>query len=310
MKPTMMERRSRSGFTLIELLVVIAIIAILAAILFPVFAQAREKARQITCVSNEKQLGLGILMYVQDNNEEYPIGDSWNVIPTAAPYTTFTSWPGEIAPYLKSLGIFDCPDDSAAGVPPASRTAEGYDISYVGNSDFQMNWGDYGNAGWSALCGPMGANVNWDSDNDQSWGGGESALNDSQVTEPDSGILIGELWSSDDLIANKNGNGTQVSNGNALLVDDNDKPTPIAGASWATDANAWPDGPNGMTSAHMRPTNNAGYGGLENFVFCDGHVKALPPASTGIQDGWANFPLDNAVNQWDVRRNTTTGAPF
>src|SRR5947208_15971108 len=62
----------RNGFTLIELLVVIAIIAILAAILFPVFAQAREKARAISCVSNEKQVSLGVLMYVQDYDETFP----------------------------------------------------------------------------------------------------------------------------------------------------------------------------------------------------------------------------------------------
>src|SRR5205085_2690152 len=64
--------KGRNGFTLIELLVVIAIIAILAAILFPVFAQAREKARGITCVSNEKQLALGVLMYIQDYDETFP----------------------------------------------------------------------------------------------------------------------------------------------------------------------------------------------------------------------------------------------
>ena len=65
-------RDRRRGFTLIELLVVIAIIAILAAILFPVFAKAREKARQASCQSNEKQLGLAFLQYVQDNDEKFP----------------------------------------------------------------------------------------------------------------------------------------------------------------------------------------------------------------------------------------------
>src|SRR5450432_535955 len=69
--------RTKTGFTLIELLVVIAIIAVLAAILFPVFAQAREKARQTSCLSNMKQLGLGFAMYTQDYGER---------LPSAAPY--------------------------------------------------------------------------------------------------------------------------------------------------------------------------------------------------------------------------------
>ena len=73
MKSTTSLRSARSGFTLIELLVVIAIIAILAAILFPVFAQAREKARSISCLSNEKQIGTALLMYVQDYDETYPL---------------------------------------------------------------------------------------------------------------------------------------------------------------------------------------------------------------------------------------------
>ncbi len=90
------------GFTLIELLVVIAIIAILAAILFPVFAQAREKARQTACTSNEKQLALGVLMYAQDNDETLP--------PTQAVDNTL--WPVLINPYVKSDRVRLCPSDS------------------------------------------------------------------------------------------------------------------------------------------------------------------------------------------------------
>jgi prepilin-type N-terminal cleavage/methylation domain-containing protein/prepilin-type processing-associated H-X9-DG protein len=110
------------GFTLIELLVVIAIIAILAAILFPVFAQAREKARQITCVSNLKQIALGVLMYQQDYDEYYPMDH----------YITYNStpdleyrWTDMVQPYIKSGdsatqdgvtlsngvgGVWSCPD--------------------------------------------------------------------------------------------------------------------------------------------------------------------------------------------------------
>ena len=84
-------RRTNSGFTLIELLVVIAIIAILAAILFPVFAQAREKARGISCLSNTKQLGLGILMYAQDYDERFPCG----VLPTSGPGFNGIGWAGQ-----------------------------------------------------------------------------------------------------------------------------------------------------------------------------------------------------------------------
>ena len=96
----MRKLRSRRGFTLIELLVVIAIIAILAAILFPVFAKAREKARTTACLSNLKQVGLAFIMYSQDYDEKY-VGCY-----TGYPYYT---WPGALYPYVKSEKLFDCP---------------------------------------------------------------------------------------------------------------------------------------------------------------------------------------------------------
>ena len=101
----------RKGFTLIELLVVIAIIAILAAILFPVFARAREKARQTSCLSNLKQLGLGMLMYAQDYDELMPAGigywTTWQVDPSTN--RRDNPWWRNIYPYIKNGQIFVCP---------------------------------------------------------------------------------------------------------------------------------------------------------------------------------------------------------
>ncbi len=110
--------RRKGGFTLIELLVVIAIIAILAAILFPVFAKAREKARQISCASNEKQLGLGILQYAQDNDEQYM---GYNSSYTAPPVVdaNYPGWAGKVYPYVKSAAVYKCPDDSTSSTGTA-----------------------------------------------------------------------------------------------------------------------------------------------------------------------------------------------
>ncbi len=112
----------KKGFTLIELLVVIAIIAILAAILFPVFARAREKARQASCQSNEKQISLAMMMYTQDYDECLPIV-GWvdtAVWPNGA--TGGNPWHMKIYPYHKSVQVFNCPSGSYmwAGEPSTS----------------------------------------------------------------------------------------------------------------------------------------------------------------------------------------------
>ncbi|MFQ3610670.1 MAG: prepilin-type N-terminal cleavage/methylation domain-containing protein [Fimbriimonadales bacterium] len=93
---------NRKGFTLIELLVVIAIIAILAAILFPVFAQARESARQTSCTNNQKQIATSVLMYVQDFDETFPMSAYFTSTNLVAIYDV-------LAPYIKNTDIFVCP---------------------------------------------------------------------------------------------------------------------------------------------------------------------------------------------------------
>jgi prepilin-type N-terminal cleavage/methylation domain-containing protein len=137
-------RHTQRAFTLIELLVVIAIIAILAAILFPVFAQARESARKTSCLSNTKQLGLSIMMYVQDYDETYPmnsydgmaIGTADN--DTGSPnYISVDTWMWAILPYIKNRQIFVCPSD-----PDPKSIWTGYDAdpANINSCDFD-GWG-------------------------------------------------------------------------------------------------------------------------------------------------------------------------
>jgi prepilin-type N-terminal cleavage/methylation domain-containing protein/prepilin-type processing-associated H-X9-DG protein len=129
----MFTKNYKKAFTLIELLVVIAIIAILAAILFPVFAQAREKARQTSCLSNLKQLGLGFEMYKQDYDGIYPINrERADSDPTTSDAEETIAWPQLIEPYIKSgkvnnpdgsisftQGVYHCPSDSGTIVGPS-----------------------------------------------------------------------------------------------------------------------------------------------------------------------------------------------
>jgi prepilin-type N-terminal cleavage/methylation domain-containing protein/prepilin-type processing-associated H-X9-DG protein len=104
--------RSARGFTLIELLVVIAIIAILAAILFPVFAQAREAARKTQCTSNVKQIMAGFIMYAQDYDEVLPQGSRAGACVDAAGVVGAARWMHAIHPYVKNASIHSCPSDS------------------------------------------------------------------------------------------------------------------------------------------------------------------------------------------------------
>ncbi len=148
---------SRKGFTLIELLVVIAIIAILAAILFPVFAQAREKARAISCLSNEKQMGTALMMYAQDYDEGFPTWSEYfyctsngaATVPcrnSPGNDTVDRYWDAKLYPYVKSgnpgdtsapnwSGVWHCPDAAA----DSSATGRSYGLNYAYVYDYDAN---------------------------------------------------------------------------------------------------------------------------------------------------------------------------
>jgi prepilin-type N-terminal cleavage/methylation domain-containing protein/prepilin-type processing-associated H-X9-DG protein len=189
----------RQGFTLIELLVVIAIIAILAAILFPVFAKAREKARQSSCLSNTRQLMTGVLAYTQDYDE---------ILPTnARGYAgAWVDWPEQISPYVKNTQIFVCPSNkfNHCTTDPNSWAMMQWNnywpISYAFNT-----WNGGGSAAtgpWVGYYSPRGQSLGW-------------------VNRPSEIILIGDhnscyqfYWTTSNYVDNFNANGSyRIHNG-------------------------------------------------------------------------------------------------
>lgn len=133
--------RRNSGFTLIELLVVIAIIAILAAILFPVFAQAREKARAISCLSNNKQLSLAFRMYAQDYDERNVQGWQGHFVNKYGQGPARAWWQHDIQPYVKNVPIFACPDvANPAYWGETTPSPDPTDSTYRYESGIGLNW--------------------------------------------------------------------------------------------------------------------------------------------------------------------------
>jgi len=147
-------KRVQNAFTLIELLVVIAIIAILAAILFPVFAQARESARTTSCLSNTKQVGLGIVQYIQDYDERFPLWIYCDAVNTANPIATganpnvpdapwgiwknnHTGWDKTVQPYVKNVQVFTCPSNDIGDA--GQRTKDVDDSAATGPVHYALN---------------------------------------------------------------------------------------------------------------------------------------------------------------------------
>jgi prepilin-type N-terminal cleavage/methylation domain-containing protein/prepilin-type processing-associated H-X9-DG protein len=236
----------RKGFTLIELLVVIAIIAILAAILFPVFASAREKARQISCASNEKELGLGILQYIQDYDEMFPIGCSTLTANGGGTYGIgYTGgWAHPIIPYLKSVGVYRCPDDPSSYNP------------------------GYGT--WQPVSYAMNDSLLGDGNRDSS-GNNPKPASDSSLAAPSSTVMLCEAFGATMDILNANPS-MDYSTGATM-----DRQFWGGCPTYCTSRYATGN-PSGFTVTQWNGTNGVHTSG-SNFLAADGHVKWLKPTS-------------------------------
>jgi prepilin-type N-terminal cleavage/methylation domain-containing protein/prepilin-type processing-associated H-X9-DG protein len=252
--------RRRLAFTLIELLVVVAVIAILAALLFPVFGRARENARRTSCQSNLKQIGLGFAQYVQDYDEKYPLGlyNDWN-----------SGWPTTIQPYIKSLEVFRCPSDDTTLAAPASwdmLSWAGVPISYAGNGLVECVGDCNAAAPGAKLHGVLQMAQPWIEGNPR---------HAARIGQPAATILAAEKHNRDTArttSANPEGFSVMSGFGPAVLFSGTSD-WDYFGAGHIPDgtrgAAAYPGGPNGSVSANHLET--------ANFLFCDGHVKALRP---------------------------------
>jgi len=226
----------RSGFTLIELLVVIAIIAILAAILFPVFARAREQARKASCQSNLKQIGLSIAMYVQDFDETYPMANMSYSAPNRDWYGDddlhSALWYTVMAPYVKNRQLYVCP---TAG-----------QIQYSGGYNWNISGTKYTA---SDLGNGFGFSASETGDRRETPNGGFVTM--SMVQEPSNTVIVGDPSS----------NGYN-SNGYCLYI--------AASFSYYPVLHGGQVGPFTGKSPVVAPSNMEGGG---NYLFADGHVK-------------------------------------
>jgi prepilin-type N-terminal cleavage/methylation domain-containing protein/prepilin-type processing-associated H-X9-DG protein len=267
--------KKRQGFTLIELLVVIAIIAILAAILFPVFAQAREKARSIACVSNLKQIGLGCMMYVQDFDETLPMARSYAI--AAGGFST--GIPQEIAPYVQKVnnlgpnntaGIWRCPDDNVVpahdpatgGTPAQPAVHQTYDpvidCPATGEAPFRQT----GVTSADGLTGYQGAD------------------NLAQIQDSSGTFMIVETSNPDSIL------GENIAGVKRPYQD----PSTLGNGGVYEPQNCASPSNNGQTPCTSLLINGDGstgwHSGGWNYVYCDGHVKHLRPETTVSPGGY------------------------
>ena len=262
----MKQHNFRSAFTLIELLVVIAIIAILAAILFPVFARARENARRSSCQSNLKQIGLGLLQYAQDYDEttvsdHYPLTGTNNGDQSDPPGTGLGryKWMDAVQPYVKSTQLFTCPSDTSAAFGGQDYTPNFVPANQL-TSASSLNFGSYGMNVYYGVggLGPTAQNLATFNDPARTVWVGETALNTNNANTGKYRFCFDE----------------------ALAMN----PTTT------TPRKGWDAGTNyggAISERHLETTN---------VLYLDGHVKSSKLnalAARGTGNAYARFSVDN-----------------
>ena len=270
-------RKCDMGFTLIELLVVIATIAILAAILFPVFATAREKARQTACVSNEKQIGLAFVQYIQDYDERTPEGICVNLSTQSTDYKI--NWADELNPYLKAPNFFTCPSD------PTIAVTGDIVMSYAINANFGAD------GSTDAPVAPMQL---------------------SQMTAPGLTIFLCEIqgFGRGALADGSQGAlSTRGHEGSAFCLPSGDCGTPASNSSnwgvvYATGhfSNTFYPVPGSPTDGYF--SQKAVHNGGANYAFADGHVKWLMGTSVSVGYNAVNTTQCGLANDGYVAQGT------
>ncbi len=242
------------------MLVVIAIIAILAAILFPAFARARENARRASCQSNLKQIGLGIMQYTQDYDEKFPCGIIYDA---SAQPRNGSGWAGQIFPYVKSTQIYTCPSDSRGGTAVYSGVTN-YSLSYFLNSNLHIDDDakpsvSIASLNASALTVMLleGSAVNPDLKINLTLAG--NAVSDASTAT--NGFLSPTTDGEDNIYGGAGGNGHYAFGGDVTH-----------GLGGRNNSQYYPSVDNFNNPAHDVRHFNGG-----NYLFADGHVKWLVP---------------------------------